>query len=163
MISFYFIIFLNKGYCLFSVMYMTNLLGLFSFNKQDCLCGSLCYSRWSHRDTQGIQKPGSCSAAASELELWELPTQIRLGRQQDTWNLTKLAINCCLKAALSDHPKGLLSSASSTSQQQMPREEQEHEPAYLINISPCLVTCILGLSAIRVASTDASRTFFSTH
>lgn len=117
-----------------------------------------------------MQKAGSCSSAASELELCELPPQLRLGRrQQDTWNLTKLAINCCMQAALSDHPKGPLSSASKTSQQQMPREEQEHDPAYLIDISPCLMTCILGLSAINVASIDVSSSFselikaFSTH
>lgn len=65
-----------------------------------------------------------------------------------------------MKAALSDHPKGPLSSASKSSQQQMPREEQEHEPAYLINISPCLVTCILGLSAINVVSIEVSSSFF---
>lgn len=140
---------------------MTNILGLVSFNEQDCLCCSLCYSRWSYRDTQGMQKAGSCSATASELELCELPAQLRLGRrQQDTWNLTKLAINCCMKAALSDHPKGPPSSASKRIQQQMPREEQKHEPAYLIDISPCLVTCSLGLSAINVASIHVSSSFF---
>jgi len=108
-----------------------------------------------------MQKAGSCSAAASEQELCELPTQLRSGRrQQDTWNLAKLAINGCMKAALSDDPRGPFSSASKSSQQQMPREEQEHEPAYQINISPRLVTFIMGLSAINMASINVSSSFF---
>lgn len=108
-----------------------------------------------------MQKAGSCSVAAPELELRELPAQLRLGRRrQGTWSLTKLAIDCCMKAALSDHPKGPLSSASKTSQQQMPKEEQEHGPAYLIDISPCLTTCVLGFSAINVASIDVSSSLF---
>lgn len=141
------------------MMKMANLLGLILFNEQDCLCCSLCYSRWSHRDTQGMQKAGSHSVAASELKLCKLPAQVSLGRrQQGTWNLTNLAINFCMKAALSDHPNGPFSFASNSRCQS--REEHEREPAYLINISPCLVTCILGISAIKVPSIDVASSLF---
>lgn len=114
------------------------------------------------RSSQEMQKAGSCSAAAAAgLELCELPKQLRLGmRQQDIWNLTKLAISCCMKAALSDYPKGRLSSASKSSQQQITRAEQEQEPAYLIDIYPCPVFCILRLSAVNVASIVASSSLY---
>lgn len=115
----------------------------------------------TQRSSQEMQKAGSCSAAASELELCELPKHLRLGmRQQDTWNLTKLAISCCMKEALSDYPKGPLSSASKSSQQQMTRAEQEQEPAYLINTYPCPVFCILRISAVNVAAIVASSILF---
>lgn len=63
-----------------------------------------------------------------------------------------------MKAALSDYPKGPLSSASKSSQQQMTRAEQE--PTYLIDIYPCPVFCILRLSAVNVASIVASSSLY---
>lgn len=133
---------------------MTNLLGLISFYKQDCLCCSLCCSRWSHRD-----HPRRCRklGAAAELEWCELPKQLRWGmRQQDTWNLTKLAISCCMKAALADYPKGLLGSASKSRQQQMTRAGASVSNRYLS------LPCVLHLEtfSVNVASIVASSSLY---
>lgn len=139
MVPFYFIIFLNKRFCLVSVMQMTNALGLVSFSEGDCLRCRRRYGRGSLRDSQGRQISRSCSAGATRAAPL-LP--VGTG-QRDTWTSTSLPISCCRKAALPDHPKGPL--ARHPSGQQMPREEQEHEPAYLIDVSPCLVTCASGI------------------
>lgn len=107
MVSFYFIIFSNKGFCLVSVMQMTNLLGLVSFNEQDCLCRRQCRSRWSHGDSRGGGQRGrvrcSCTAGAARAAPW-LPVG---SGQRDAWTSTSLPIKCGTKAALSNHPKAL--------------------------------------------------------
>lgn len=108
MVPFYFIIFLNKRFCLVSVMQMTNALGLVSFSEGDCLRCRRRNSRGSHRDSQGRQISRSCLAGATQAApLLPLGTG-----QRDTWTSTSLPISCCRKAALPDHPKGPLSSAS---------------------------------------------------
>lgn len=65
-----------------------------------------------------------------------------------------------MKAALSDYPKGPLSSASESSQQQITKAEWEQELAYPIDIYPCPVFCISRFSAVNVATIVASSSLY---
>lgn len=94
-------------------------------------------------DHSGTPRGGRYPGAA-RLEPHELPHCSPWGQGSGTPGLppafpsAAAGKQLCLiipKGPLARHPSG----------QQMPREEQEHEPAYLIDVSPCLVTCASGI------------------